>query len=399
IHKTIIPNEYHTLKTYLSNKKIEFSILSLPQLPSGQTLDWGRGNYYGGFSITDMFMLDRPVWGSNWFLAKPILSNNLIDYKNILNNTNIKYIILHKDVPENYSFKVNMKGYLGGQTNFRKLNKQIVLDNNYKTINDTRYFKIFELDKYIPHIYIQKSINLSSESTEKLPILEFKKINPTKYRVVVHGAREEFPIIFSESFHDQWKTYLTEIASSADLRQLPRNDILEEYKILDGNTEDQASKDELIKYINNGWITSLGDGIEKEIKHQKWEDNKEKLDYVEKYNIDFVSKNFQDTIQNDNLPSGNIFETWFKKPIDDNKNHLMVNGYANSWNINVNKLCNQNSSCVKNPDGSYDFEIVVEFWPQRLFYIGLAISGTTLLACLVYLGYDFVKRRKTTQSS
>jgi len=51
-------------------------------------------------------------------------------------------------------------------------------------------------------------------------------------------------------------------------------------------------------------------------------------------------------------------------------------------------------SNIKN--GSYDFEMVVEFWPQRLFYVGLFISGITLLCCVGYLGYDWRKRRKIT---
>ncbi|MDO8609966.1 MAG: hypothetical protein Q7R95_05425, partial [bacterium] len=240
----------------------------------------------------------------------------------------------------------------------------------------------------------------------KLPIIEFKKINPTKYRIVVHGAKGEFPIVFSESFHEGWKTYL---ASPDNLKfkisnlKSIFNDQIIKYKILDGNTEDQASREELKSFIDNGWITSLGDGKEKEITHQKWADNKEKLDYVEKYNIDFISKNLQDTIQNDNLPSGPFYETWFKKPVEDNKNHLMVNGYANSWLIDTEKICGKSvvgttvhrppsTVCIKNPDGSYDFEMVVEFYPQRLFYIGLFVSGTTFISCLLYLAWARIRK-------
>ena len=37
---------------------------------------------------------------------------------------------------------------------------------------------------------------------------------------------------------------------------------------------------------------------------------------------------------------------------------------------------------------------VIEFFPQRWFSLGLLISGTTLLACIGYLGYDFFRRRR-----
>jgi len=109
------------------------------------------------------------------------------------------------------------------------------------------------------------------------------------------------------------------------------------------------------------------------------------FDYNEKYKIDFISKNFQDTIQNDNLERGKFYETWLEKPIDNNENHSVVNGYANSWTINPNEICVDNSKCVKNADGTYDLELIVEFWPQRLFYIGAFVSSITLFGCLVYL--------------
>ena len=73
-----------------------------------------------------------------------------------------------------------------------------------------------------------------------------------------------------------------------------------------------------------------------------------------------------------------------------------VNGYANSWWIDLEQVCESSKvqNCVKNPDGSYDIEMVIEFWPQRWFYLGLIISGMTLFGCLWYLGYDWRKRRK-----
>ena len=274
-----------------------------------------------------------------------------------------------------------------------------------------------------------------SDNNNKLPILEFKKINQTKYRIRVHKAREEFSLIFSESFHEGWKAYITKVKSS----KFKVQSNLSAYKILDGNEDDQASKDELTDFIGNSWISTLGDLKNKVIKHTKWVNMNERPDYTENYNIDFISKNFRNTIQNDNLPNGNIFETWFAKSWNMkhgtwnkfglNKNviqipeekHLIVNGYANSWIIDTDSLClsgsqitnsesqdtnniqnfnppagGQNSSkyCIRNGDGSYDFELVVDFWPQRLFYIGMGVSLLTLLTCLGYLIYDWRKRKK-----
>ena len=234
----------------------------------------------------------------------------------------------------------------------------------------------------------------------KTPILEFKKVNPTKYIVRVHQAQNNFSLVFSENFHNGWKAYVAKSdnfkAQMLDIKSNPNNQI-SNYKILDGNTGDQATAEELMSFIDRGYISTLGDLKDKEITHNKWENDKEKLDYVEKYQIDFLSKNFQDTIQNDNLPSGHFYETYFQDPLPE-ENHLMANGYANSWWVDLEGVCKvesgEGSFCVRNADGSYDFAIVIEFWPQRLFYLGLGISGITLIGCLTYLAYGWHRRKK-----
>ena len=55
--------------------------------------------------------------------------------------------------------------------------------------------------------------------------------------------------------------------------------------------------------------------------------------------------------------------------------HLVGNYYANSWYI----------------DKLGDYEIVIEYWPQRLLHIGLVISGLSLLVMILYFGY-YIKR-------
>jgi hypothetical protein len=75
--------------------------------------------------------------------------------------------------------------------------------------------------------------------------------------------------------------------------------------------------------------------------------------------------------------------------------HYEVNLATNGWYVDINTYCKQKNLCTQNPDGSYDIELTLEFFPQRWFYLGLLISGTTLVGCLGYLVYDFVKRRRT----
>ena len=62
----------------------------------------------------------------------------------------------------------------------------------------------------------------------------------------------------------------------------------------------------------------------------------------------------------------------FKKPLG--AQHELVNSYANGWYIEPDKL-----------GLNKDFTLVIYFWPQSLFYLGLGISGLTFLSCIVYL--------------
>jgi len=423
---------YFNVREMLNKSKLDYRALSLPGSLNYQVtmLDHDGNRYYQGmdpfvYSVNKPFIAaystSDPLSNMNSLYNN--FSNESIEER-LLNIYNVKRIVINKDIYPAFGFRERED--IGQLTD--------IFEKNSKKQNSDSV-SIFSRSDFLPHFYVPEQNIVSGENVDSLgkiatesgkltrpafyfskqnknddldslkkiasgtPTLEFKKIDPTKYRMVVHGAKGAFSLVFSESFHNGWKTYLTEIASSPPLTD-PRNDILGKYKILDGNEDDQASEEELKSFIDRGWITTLGDGKEKEIVHQKWDSTRniwqgnEVFDYSERYNVDFISKNFQGTIQNDNLPSGQFYETLFKKPIDDNKNHLLVNGYANSWIINTNKMCgNDQVACIKNPDGSYDFEVIVEFWPQRLYYLGLFISLTTLISSLSYLIWTWVNSR------
>jgi hypothetical protein len=168
----------------------------------------------------------------------------------------------------------------------------------------------------------------------KTPQLEYRQIDPTKYVVNVHQASESFPLIFSESFHEGWRVYPTRVKS-------------EKFEVESGK---------------------------------------------------FVSENNQGTIQNENLNGGKFYDLLFKTPILDDK-HFKVNNFANGWWVDLDEACRvkggEGDLCTRNADGSYDFSVTIEFEPQKYFYIGLGISGLTLVFCLGYLIYDWRRRRRS----
>ncbi|MCX6704195.1 MAG: hypothetical protein NTZ07_01995, partial [Candidatus Woesebacteria bacterium] len=95
--------------------------------------------------------------------------------------------------------------------------------------------------------------------------------------------------------------------------------------------------------------------------------------------------------------SGKFYDLLFRKPVLDDK-HLLINGFANSWWMDLTELEKQ-GKIAKNTEGTYDFAVYIEFEPQKYFYIGLVISGITLLGCVGYLIYDRIKSRKSALQS
>ena len=84
-----------------------------------------------------------------------------------------------------------------------------------------------------------------------------------------------------------------------------------------------------------------------------------------------------------------------QKPVFDDT-HIKLNGYANGWVVDPAyvKAHYGPEYYKQNPDGSLDLNLVIYFQPQSYFYIGLAVSGATLLGCLGYLGYAFARGRR-----
>jgi len=161
--------------------------------------------------------------------------------------------------------------------------------------------------------FIMEPANLLSDDSRAK--VEFRKVNPTRYTVYAE-AKKSFWLVFSESFHKDWKAYVRKV-------------------------EDESSGKEK-RFEWSALITLLQDwGKRKEVKE-----------------------------------------------------HYLVNGYANGWWIPVEEL---SSDYTKNlePDSQIKrVKIVLEFTPQRLFEIGIVISGVTFIFCIAYLVHSYLKKRR-----
>lgn len=173
--------------------------------------------------------------------------------------------------------------------------------------------------------------NNYNEGLLKSSNLSFEKINPTKFRLFIKNIKNYQSLFFYEIYNTNWEIFLSSINPN----------------------ESCTAK----TFYENSNLT--------ECQHEEKYFEGEELSYL------------------------------WKKPIFDDT-HKLVNEYANKWTIDPEYI-KQNFSkeyYKENSDGSIDVEMVLYFKPQSYFYLGLIISGTTLLSCLGYLLYDWRKRRK-----
>lgn len=73
--------------------------------------------------------------------------------------------------------------------------------------------------------------------------------------------------------------------------------------------------------------------------------------------------------------------------------HFKLNNFLNAWYVDPRVVCeNVPNNCLKQPDGSYDIELVAEFTPQRWMNVGMLISGSSFIICLAIILYTMPSR-------
>ena len=152
-----------------------------------------------------------------------------------------------------------------------------------------------------------------TEKPNDVPAIEFSKINNTKYYLKINKTTNPLTLVFSESFHPDWKLYP----------------------------------------VNNGNIKA------------KLKAKQTVASYLEDKIIEKShSQTFSDR---------NIFETLFLKAVPENK-HFFINGYANAWQLSPGDFKN-----------GHEMEMIIEFYPQRLFNFGLIVTFISLTGSVFYL--------------
>ncbi len=378
--------EFQNFRNTMVQKKLDFRLLSLPN----------SGNYQVKMRLND----DKFYTGHN-----PLMMN--IPQSYIADHTNDAYIPLFKNLDfkteskllglfsiRYISFNNRLEVWFGNFTGKTHPEIESILKKYYKRAWHDGQITLYENTDFIPHFWVPDSIIPADESTTvedmanileefqpkmnvafiphditvdaNKPTIEFKQIDATKYRVIAHNVSSAFPLIFNESYYPAWKLYLKKLTTP----QNNNNFSLEKYFILDGNSADQASRDEVKDYIANGYISTFE-------------------------NTNYISKKIAGTIQNDNLPTIKIFETDDKNQYLEfpDSSHIIANVYANAWIIDP-ALCD-NGFCRKNINGTYDMEMVVEYSQQKILYKSIIVSiGIFIISSIGITAWLFLRLKK-----
>jgi len=420
-----IPQEYFDIISRTNRIKSDFRVFSVPwSLENPDLTGWiiSPKWQHAGSNIVISQYFKRPYvsmnspnefrgwnYGAEWNTQGNNESLWLMQLSGMLN---AKHLIFQKDVSEKFVSQVVSK------INFYK-EKGLI-----KLLASNLYFDFFEIsDTYsLPHFYApDKQYVIEKPSSFPLAlknmckygkpviielykggqadltlnhseiVIEYKKINSTKYKIKFHGITKTFPLVFSETFYPLWRIYPKRHSEN-------NSGTIDTYKIFEHNEAYQVTKEELETYIEKGWVSELGDGSAKKRKEILWTSFNTPQSYEEKYRIDFVSKKMKGTIQNDNISDGYFYDTWSLGPIDE-KYHQIANGYANYWQIDMEYLKNTFPGTLKeNTDGSYDLEVIVEFMSQKVLNISrvITIAFAALICILLIRTYIFKKDEKLT---
>lgn len=183
--------------------------------------------------------------------------------------------------------------------------------------------------------------------------IEFKKISSIQYEVYVHNAKQgKVPIIFSETFDNGWDLYPSGISEKVQDEK--------KYKCNKHCKSRQASTDEVKGYSDANKVSVVSSS--------------------------YISKNYNGSIQNDNLTKTPLMSLLSKKKLS--VEHLYANGYSNLFVVDIKDICDSNpQSCIMNLDGTYDVKMTIFFSPQKNFYIAMAVTAITWATIIIYLLY------------
>ena len=332
--------DYFNVEDFLLNNKKDAKVLYLPHSSSNDFIDDVKfhGSYQEAQDIfanyspmaNPMIMSDRKP-GHGGFLTQLIQKKLSGDFVNFLSLTDINFIVVRKNISftelPNVLFRLN----------------EGIKNKKLSEVYHGQDILVYKVNEPSPHIYV------SAASQDKLKVFE----NLSDY----------------EFLH--WREF--EGISFSDLNQaITASPPEEDYKNIAQLFNSKNVKPPDIEYrkinptkyavqvasASSSFMLTFLDSF-----HELWKV------YVKPINSSNVK----------------YYETWFYEEVSQ-KEHFIINGYANSWLINSNDICIKKKVCTYNKDGTYNFDLIIEFFPQKYYYLGLFVTlGAWLVMIFYYL--------------
>ncbi len=340
--------------------------------------------------------------GSRFFIDK----KEYINLRKGLNGDNKLYRVLSFSGSNNYQVALHIKGdkyYTGNDPILSNTNKPFIAPYNgswtqhydffYKNISDDNYLRLLGLFN-IGKVVINRDMYpwfgfAEKESIEEIEKILNKKLVPTKGETIdTYDTGNSFLPRFYIPVNLVPQKSGDENILDALKRQ--KNIVDPRIAIIPNTTATKISFDKkrktpkiIFTQINPAKYRIRIEGAEdpfllifSESFHKSWklyrsEVTNSGLGPAYQAMNNYFNGAISETISPFKILDANFSETWGKNPLSEDK-HLLANGFANSWYITPEDM-----------GGSKSYELVVEFWPQRLFYIGILITFCAFLLSLI----------------
>lgn len=187
-----IPSYYEGTNAYLNERQDDGRILHLPML-GGDTVGYSWG--YRGVEPAE-FLFDRSsvskILRAKYFDEKYLtlykdFTNNR-DYSEQLEEMNIKYLILHHDLDPEAS----------GATPSAEVAKHLEENSNIRQLKIFGNLTVYEFTA-------NKDTGLFFAKGEIAKEMDYEKLNPTHYKVLIRDSMNPFSLIFKSTFSELWE--------------------------------------------------------------------------------------------------------------------------------------------------------------------------------------------------
>lgn len=375
-----VPEYYMELVKYLRNDSDEYRIVSMPiffdkeiftaysweklffSKPPPLNVWSGKAVFRPVFTVNNGF---NQVFDSVMHPQSDIISQIL--WIEILQKTNIRYITFHRDTNWEYLDGMNLEFDSNKISDFINKNPYVEKISNFGEID------LYEINEnyFLPRFYIPQRIISTDDIIEDLA----NTLDPDNF-LLRSG-------IYFSNINDNSINAVSENLDKNEFfpSELPEDEIPKITFVKINPTKyrikvENAKKPYVIIFQENfskNWKLYVNKNMSNWVNHEKVY-GKERTSYFE--------GQIEEGEHRNNFLELATFETWNMRPIAESS-HVIINGFANSWFIkpsDVGELEN--------------YELIIEFLPQKIFLIGLLVSVLTFMICLVYVIYIKQNRRK-----